>query len=91
VDDEVHLVTVARAVVWLPVCMPVYMPDECRAIAYTAAAGGGRCRLACGVAAVELIMAALCNRGAIIFLPCSFFPSIYLSSSSSSSFFFFLA
>ena len=24
-------------------------------------------------------MAALCNRGAIIFLPCSFFPSIYLS------------
>ena len=26
----------------------------------------------------SLVMAALCNRGAIIFLPCSFFPSIYL-------------
>jgi len=25
------------------------------------------------------VMAALCNRGAIMFLPCSFFPSIYLS------------
>ena len=25
----------------------------------------------------DLIMAALCNRGAIIFLPCSFFPSIF--------------
>jgi len=40
-------------------------------------------RLACDVAAAELIMAALCNRGAIIFLPCSF----YLLSS----IFFFLA
>jgi len=25
-----------------------------------------------------IVMAALCNRGAIIFLPCSFFPSFYL-------------
>ena len=36
---------------------------------------------------ILFLMAALCNRGAIIFLPCSFFPS----SSSSSFFFFFLA
>jgi len=31
VDDQVHLATVARAAVWLPVCMMVYMPDDCRA------------------------------------------------------------
>jgi len=30
----------------------------------------------------QFVMAALCNRGAIIFLPCSFFLSIYLLSSS---------
>ena len=28
VDDEVHLATVAHTAVWLPVCMPVYMPDD---------------------------------------------------------------
>ena len=28
---------------------------------------------------ISVFMAVLCNRGAIIFLPCSFFPFIYLS------------
>jgi len=32
-----------------------------------------------GFVLVFVVMAALCNRGAIIFLPCSFFPSFLLS------------
>ena len=56
-DDEFHMATSTRAAVWLPVCMPVYMPDDykCRPILLllVAVVAG---RLACGVAAVKLML-----------------------------------
>jgi len=59
VDDQVHLATGRHAAVWLPVCMPVYMPDGYRRrpillllLLLVVVAG----LLACGVAAVELML-----------------------------------
>jgi len=58
VDDQVHLATGRHAAVWLPVCMPVYMPDGYRRrpilllLQVVVVAG----LLACGVAAIELML-----------------------------------
>jgi len=59
VDDEFHMATGTRAAVWLPVCMPVYMPGDCRCrpillllLLLLLVAG----LLVCGVAAVELML-----------------------------------
>ena len=57
-DDQVHLATGRHAAVWLPVCMPVYMPDGYRRrpilllLQVVVVAG----LLACGVAAIELML-----------------------------------